>query len=86
MTQPGSSAVEQARVAWRRALEDTQTGLAAAREQAEHELRRRWSLLRDAVEQALAAGMSRDDVARRLGLTPGVIDSLLKRDGSPLPA
>ncbi|HEY2428162.1 MAG TPA: hypothetical protein VGI06_04465 [Acidimicrobiales bacterium] len=86
MTQPGSSAVEQARLAWRRALADTQSGLASARDQAESELRRRWSLLRDAVEQALAAGMSLEDIGRRLGLTATVIDSLLNRDGGAAPA
>jgi DNA-directed RNA polymerase specialized sigma24 family protein len=86
MTQPGPSAVEQARQAWHRALEETHSSLASARDQAEAELRRRWSLLRDAVEQALAAGMSLEDVARRLGLPTGVIDALLNRDSGPLPA
>lgn len=54
--------------------------LAAARAQAEAELRRRWELLRDAVEQALTAGMSLDDVARWLGLSASVIDSLVTAD------
>ncbi len=74
---PRSSAVEQARLAWRRAIDEWQSSLSSARDQAEAELRRRWSLLRDAVEQALAAGMSLDDVARWLGLSPGAVDTLL---------
>lgn len=74
--------MEQARLAWRRAIEDTHTSLASARDQAEADLRRRWALLRDAVDQALAVGMSLDDVARRLGLAPGVVDSVLGRDGA----
>jgi hypothetical protein len=86
VTQPGQSAVEQARLAWRRAVEETHLGLAAARDQAEADLRRRWALLRDAVEQALDTGMSLEDVGRRLGLAPGLLDSLLGRDGGPLPA
>ncbi len=77
MVQPCSSAVEQARLAWRRAVSETQSSLSSARDQAEAELRRRWALLRDAVEQALAVGMSLEDVARRLGLSPGAVDSLL---------
>lgn len=80
MTQPGPSAVEQARLAWRRAIEDTQQSLASARDQAETELRRRWALLRDAVDQALASGMSLEEVGRRLGFPPGVVDALLGRD------
>jgi hypothetical protein len=75
--QPRTSAVEQARLAWRRAIEETQCSLSSAREQAEAELRRRWSLLRDAVEQALAVGMSLEDVARWLGLSPHVVAALL---------
>jgi DNA-directed RNA polymerase specialized sigma24 family protein len=75
--QPRTTAVEQARLAWRRAIEDTQSGLSSAREQAEAELRRRWSLLRDAVDQALAVGMSLEEVARRLGLSPGAVHTLL---------
>jgi transposase-like protein len=86
MTQPGLSAVEQARLAWRRAVDETHTSLATARDQAEADLRRRWALLRDAVEQALDTGMSLEDVARRLGLTPAVLHSLVGRDGGPLPA
>ena len=82
MNQPGPSAVEQARTAWRRAIEDTQHSLASAREQAETELRRRWSLLRDAVEQALAVGMSLEDVSRRLGLAPAVVSALVGREGA----
>jgi len=73
--------VEQARLAWRRAIEETHLSLSAAREQAETDLRRRWALLRDAVEQALASGMSLEDVGRRLGISPGLVDSLLGRDG-----
>jgi len=80
MTEPAASAVEQARTAWRRAVEETQVSLAAAREQAESELRRRWAQLRDAVDQALASGMSQDEVGRRLGLPPGLLDALLGRD------
>ncbi len=76
MTEFGPSAVEQARLAWRRAIEETQLGLSTARDQAEAELRRRWSLLRDAVETALAAGMSLDDVARRLGISRGAVTTL----------
>ena len=67
-------------------MEETQTGLASAREQAETELRRRWALLRDAVDQALASGMSLEDVARWLGMPAGVIDALLGRDGTALGA
>ncbi len=77
MTQSRSSAVEQARLAWRRAVEETQSSLSSARDQAEAELRRRLSLLRDAVEQALAVGVSLEDVARWLGLSPGAVDTLL---------
>jgi F0F1-type ATP synthase membrane subunit b/b' len=77
MAQPGPSAVEQARAAWRRAIEETQQGLASAREQAEAELRRRWSLLRDAVEQALAVGMSMEDVSHWLGLAPADVRALV---------
>jgi len=82
MTQPGPSAIEQARAAWRRAVDDTQHSLASAREQAEAELRRRWSLLRDALEQALAVGMSLEDVSRRLDLTPAVVRALVGREGA----
>jgi hypothetical protein len=89
MSQPGSLSVEQARQAWQRAMRDTQTGLASARDQAEAELRRRWELLRDAVEGALAVGFSFDDVARRLGLAPTVVAALVgdeRRGPGPLPA
>ncbi len=78
--QPGPSAIEQARLAWRRAIEDTQHGLTSARDQAETELRRRWALLRDAVDGALATGMSLEEVGRRLGLPPGVVDTILGRE------
>ena len=87
MTQPGPSAIEQARLAWRRqwkALEETSLSLTCARDQAEAELRRKWALLRDAVESALASGVSREDVARWLGLAPGTIDHLLGREGPTL--
>lgn len=84
--QPAPSAIEQARLAWRRAIEDTQVGLASARDQAEAELRRRWALLRDAVEQALDVGLSLEDIARWLGLPPTVVSSLLNRDAGILPA
>jgi hypothetical protein len=79
MSQP-PSAIEQARAAWRRAVEDTHQ----AREQAEAELRRVWALLWDALDDAFAAGMSLDDVARRLGLTPLVVQAVaVTRSGSP---
>jgi hypothetical protein len=84
MTQPVVSAVEQARLAWRRAVEEKATSLGAARDQAEAELRRRLCQLWDALEQALATGMSLDDLSRRLGLSPGVVRALLGRDGSPM--
>jgi len=80
MTQPGASAIEQARIAWRRAIEETQHGLASARDQAEAELRRRWALLRDALDEALAVGMSLEDVSRRLDLAPAVVWALIGRD------
>jgi len=80
MTQPGPSAIEQARAAWRRAIEETQHGLSSARDQAEAELRRRWALLRDALDEALAVGMSLEDVSRRLDLTPAVVWALIGRD------
>jgi hypothetical protein len=82
MTQPGPSAIEQARTAWRRAVEETQQGLSSAREQAEAELRRRWALLRDAIDEALAVGMSLEDVSGRLGLTPAVVWALVGREGA----
>jgi hypothetical protein len=82
MNQPGPSAIEQARAAWRRAIEDTQASLASRREQAEADLRRRWALLRDAIDQALAVGMSFDDVSRRLNLTPAVVRALAGREGA----
>jgi len=84
MTQPVVSAVEQARLAWRRAVDEKATSLGVARDQAEAELRRRLSQLWDALEQALATGMSLEDLSRRLGLSPGVVRALLGRDGSPL--
>ena len=74
------SAIDQARAAWRRAVEDTQH----VRGQAEAELRRVWALLCDALEDAFAAGMSLDDIARRLGLAPTVVRALVvTRSGSP---
>lgn len=73
-------------MAWRRAIEETQLGLGTARDQAETELRRRWALLRDAVEQALDVGLTLEDVARWLGLPPSMLSSLLSRDGGILPA
>ena len=82
MSQPGPSAIEQARIAWRRAIEDTGHSLASAREQAEAELRRRWALLRDALEEALAVGMSLEDVSRRLDLTPAIVRALVGREGA----
>ena len=82
MTQPGPSAIEQARAAWRRAIEDSQQGLASARDQAEVELRRRWALLRDALEEAVAVGMSLEDLSHRLGLRPAVVRALLGREGA----
>jgi len=82
MTQPGPSAIEQARAAWRRAIDDTQHGLASAREQAETELRRRWVLLRDALDEAVAVGMSLEDLSRRLDLTPAVVRALLGRESA----
>ena len=87
MTQSAASAIEQARLAWRRqwkALEETSQSLTSARDQAEAELRRKWALLRDAVESALASGVSLDDVARWLGLAPTTIENLLSRDGPSL--
>jgi len=84
MTQPVVSAVEQARLAWRRAVDEKATSLGVARDQAEAELRRRLSQLWDALEQALATGMSMEGPSRRLGLSPGVVRALLGRDGSPL--
>ena len=81
MTQPAPSAIEQARAAWRRAIEDTQQGLTSAREQAEAELRRRWALLRDALDEAIAVGMSLEDVSRRLDLTPAIVGALIGREG-----
>jgi hypothetical protein len=79
MSQP-PSAIEQARAAWRRAVEDTHQ----ARGHAEAELRRVWALLCDALEDAFAAGMSLDDIARRLGLAPAVVRALVvTRSGSP---
>ena len=80
MNQPSPSAVEQARAAWRRAVEETQQSWATAREQAESELRRRWALLRDAVDEALAVGMSLEDVARRLGLAPAALRSVMAKE------
>jgi hypothetical protein len=82
MIPPGQSAVEQARAAWRRAVDDTQHGLASARDQAEAELRRRWALLRDALDEAVAVGMSLEDLSRRLDLTPAVVRALLGREGA----
>ena len=82
MSQPGPSAIEQARAAWRRAIEDTQQSLVSAREQAEAELRRVWALLWDALEEALAVGMSLEDVSRRLELTPAVVRALVGREGA----
>jgi hypothetical protein len=76
MSQP-PSAIEQARAAWRRAVQDTQE----VREHAEAELRRVWELLCDALEDAFAAGMSLDDVARRLGLAPAVVRALAGGEG-----
>jgi len=74
------SAIEQARTAWRRAIEDTQH----VRGHAEAELRRVWALLSDALEDAFASGMSLEDIARRLGLTPAVVHALVgTRSGSP---
>jgi hypothetical protein len=84
MTQPPGSAFEQARLAWRRAIEETGQSLTSARDQAEAELRRKWALLRDAVESAMASGVSLEDVARWLGLAPGAIEHLLGRDGASL--
>ena len=84
MTQPALSSVEQARLAWRRqwkVIEETSHSLTAKRDQAEAELRRRWALLRDAVESALASGVTLEDVARWLGLPAGAIEHLLGRDG-----
>ena len=82
MIPPGQSAVEQARAAWRRAVDDTQHGLASARDQAEAELRRRWALLRDALDEAVAVGMSLEDLSRRLDLTPAVVRALLGRESA----
>ncbi len=79
MSQP-PTAIEQARAAWRRAAKDTQH----VRGQAEAELRRVWALLCDALEDAFAAGMSLEDIARRLGLAPTVVRALVvTRSGSP---
>jgi hypothetical protein len=79
MSQP-PSAIEQARAAWRRAVEDSQQ----VRGHAESELRRVWALLCDALEDAFDAGMSLDDIARRLGLAPAVVRALVvTRSGSP---
>jgi hypothetical protein len=79
MSQP-PSAIEQARTAWRRAIEDTHH----VRDHAEAELRRVWALLCDALEDAFAAGMSSEDIARRLGLAPAVVRALVvTRSGSP---
>ena len=89
MSQTGPLTIEQARQAWQRAMRETQTSLASARDQAEAELRRRWELLRDAVEGALDVGFSFDDVARRLGLATTVVAALVgdeRRDTGPLPA
>jgi hypothetical protein len=80
MSEPTLSSVEQARQAWRRhwkAVEDASHNLTSARDQAEAELRRKWALLRDAVESALASGVSFEDVARWLGLAPATLDDLL---------
>jgi hypothetical protein len=77
MSHAGTLTVEQARQAWQRAMRETHTSLASAREQAEAELRRRWELLRDAVDGALDAGFSFEDVARRLGLAPTVVAALV---------
>ena len=79
MSQP-PTAIEQARAAWRRAVQDSQQ----VREHAEAELRRRWALLCDAFDDAFAAGMSLEDIARRLGLAPTVVRALVvTRSGSP---
>jgi 2-hydroxychromene-2-carboxylate isomerase len=80
---------ETARQAWHRAMRETQMSLASARDQAEAELRRRWELLRDAVDGALDVGFSFEDVARRLGLAPTVVAALVgddRLDRGPLPA
>ena len=82
MTQPGPSAIEQARAAWRRAIEETQHSLVSARDQAEAELRRRWTQLRDALEDAMAVGMSLEDLAHRLDLAPLVVRALLGHEGA----
>ena len=73
-------------MAWRRAIEETQLGIASARDQAEAELRRRWALLRDSVDQALDVGLSLEDVARWLGLSPTTLSSLINREAGILPA
>jgi len=82
MTQPGQSAIEQARAAWRRTVDDTQHGLTSARDRAEAELRRRWVLLRDALDEAVALGMSLEELSRRLDLTPAVVRALLGRESA----
>jgi hypothetical protein len=80
MSEPALSPVEQARQAWRRrrqAFEEASHNLTCRRDQAEAELRRKWALLHDAVESALASGVSFDDVARWLGLAPAALDHML---------